>query len=79
MRHQIGITYPDMTGVRRWVNHQGEAQGNAAVRSHRDTRIGDASGVEPEAPQGGRLPNPWERTTGEFSPARIVSGSRRGD
>ncbi len=59
--------------------HKGGAQGNEDIRSPHDTRIGDASGVEPEPPKGVRLPNPWERTTGEFSPARIVSGSRRGE
>ena len=34
-----------MTGVRGEMNDQGGAQGNAGIRSHRDTCINDASGV----------------------------------
>ena len=59
--------------------HQVGAQGNADSRSPRDTGIRDASGVEPEAPKGVRLPNPWEREMGQPAPANMASGSRRGD
>ena len=41
--------------------HQGGAQGNADIRSHRDTCIGDASGVISEAPKGGQIPNAWDK------------------
>ena len=54
VRHQIGITFPGMTGMRRGMNNQGGADGNADIRSHRDTGIGDASGVQSEAPKGVR-------------------------
>ena len=45
-----------MTGIRGGMIHQGGAQGNAVIRSHCDTRIGDASGVISEAPKGGKCP-----------------------
>ncbi len=61
------------------MNYQVEAQWNAVIRSHRNTCIGDASGVEPEAPKGGKRRDLWERESGGILPARIVSGSRRGD
>lgn len=61
------------------MNHQGGAHGNADIRSHHDTRIGDASGVEPEAPKGGRRSDLGERESGEILPARMANGSRRGD
>ena len=61
------------------MNHQGGAQGNADIRSHRDTRIGDASGVLNEPPKGVRWRDLWERESGGFLPARMASGSRRGD
>ena len=51
--HQIGITFPGATVIRRGMNNQGGAQGNAVVRSHCDTGISDASGVKSEAPKGG--------------------------
>ena len=53
--HQIGITFPGMMGLRGGMIHQGGAQWNADSCSHRDTGISDASGVQPEAPKGGRF------------------------
>ncbi len=53
-RYQIGITIPGPTGTRGGTSHKRGAQGNADIRSHSDTRIGDASGVKPEAPKGVR-------------------------
>ena len=72
-------TFSSTTGIRRGMNHQGGAQGNVVIRSYRDTCIGDASGVKPEAPKGVRLPNSWEREMGKPAPANMASGSRRGD
>ena len=49
-------------------------------QSHqRDTCISDASGVKPEAPQGVRWRDFMEHESGELTPERIASGSRRGD
>jgi len=45
--------------------HQGGAQGNADIRSPRDTGISDAWGVEPEAPKGGKRSDLWERESGD--------------
>ena len=59
--------------------HQGRAQGIAAIRSHRDTCIGDASGVQPEAPKGVRRTEFAGQATGESSPEKKASGSLRGD
>ena len=39
--------------MRRGMNHNSGAQGNAVIRSLRNTRIGDASGVLNETPKGG--------------------------
>ena len=59
--------------------HQGGAQGSADVRSPRDTRIGDASGVLNETPKGGKRNDPGERESGGILPVRMASGSRRGE
>ena len=79
MRHQIGITFPVATGIRRGMKHQSGAQGIAIIRSLRDTGIGDASGVLNETPKGGKRSDLGERESGGFLPARMASGSRRGD
>ena len=65
--------------MRSWVKHQGGAQGNAVIRSYRDTGISDASGVLNETPKGGRRSDLGERESGGILPARMASGSRRGD
>ena len=79
MRHQIGITFPGATGMREGMIHQVCAQRNTDIRSHRDTCISDASGVLNETPKGGKRSDPGECESGGFLPARITSGSHRGD
>ena len=61
------------------MNHKSRAQGVAVFRSLRDTCIGDASGVLNETPKGGKRSDPGECESGGFLPARITSGSHRGD
>gem|GEM_PF-2503949 len=53
MCYQIGITFPGPTGTRGGTIHKRGAQGNADIRSYRDTCISDASGVLNETPKGG--------------------------
>ena len=55
VRYQIGITFPGLTGTRGGTIHKRGAQGNAVVRSHRNTRIGDASGVLTRAAEGRQI------------------------
>ena len=43
--NQNGGAFLGATGMRGGMIHQGGAQGIAGIRSHRDTRISDASGV----------------------------------
>ena len=76
--HQIGIAFSGMTGMRRGMIHQGGAQGNAGIRSHRGTGIGDASGVQPEAPKGVGRTELAGQAAGESAPEKKASGSLRG-
>ena len=72
-------TFLGTTWARGRMNDKREAQRIAVIRSPHDTRIGDAFGVEPEAPKGGKRSDLWERESGGILPARMASGSRRGD
>ena len=58
--------------MRIFTTHRGQSH-------QRDTRIGDASGVLNETPQGVRWRDFMEHESGELSPERMASGSRRGD
>ena len=61
------------------MNRKNQAQEIAVIRSLRDTSISDASGVLNETPQGDKRRDFMEHESGELSPARITSGSRRGE
>ena len=61
------------------MSHQVGAQEIAVIRSLREKCISDASGVLNETPQGDKRRDFMEHESGELSPARITSGSRRGE
>ena len=61
------------------MNYKSRAQEIAVNRSLRNKCIGDASGVLNETPQGDKRRDFMEHESGELSPERMASGSRRGD
>ena len=77
--NQNGGAFLGATGMREGMSHQDGAQGNVGIRSHRDTCISDASGVQPEAPKGVRRTEFAGQAPGESSPEKKASGSLRGD